>query len=461
MQSVVYNKVNGEILLIKRSNVNFSLNSAKRMFPGEEVGVWNCPNKYIDIKNDMVEINSSSGALCLRGEERGYKKNINASQLIYKGVFLDHGGYANMNREILFRLNDNVDINVKAEIIPSPHQIDSSTFKKLKRASGNDVATEAVKVVGFTPMQTNSRDFNICYTMMETETLHPLFSQTLNRYYDAVITPTQWNKKIFIKGNVNKPIYVNPLGVNIDIYNEKVKKTSIVCRDVFEEKDTTIKTKFNFITLFGWSYRKGIDVLLNSYAKSFSSKDDVGLIICSRYNGGSDANSKNKVILDIKNILKGYENPPKIYYYGESTPSQEMPGVLKNGDCFLWASRGEGFGLPVCEAGALNIPVVSTYNSGMTEFLHGDNSYLLETDEYIIANKDLTCISPYYVGQTFPKLGSKSIDEYSKLLLEVYNNYDCSLKKSKVFMEEIQNKYTWDICASNLVKILKEIKEGK
>ena len=117
--------------------------------------------------------------------------------------------------------------------------------------------------------------------------------------------------------------------------------------------------------------------------------------------------------------------------------------------------------MPVVEAGALGMPVISTYNSSMTEFLTEDNSYLVHTDKFVVADKNLTCISPHYVGQLFPNLGKPCIDSFSGHMRVVYDNYEEAKVKAEVFRNEINEKYTWDVCASRVFEIINEVRGKK
>jgi len=461
----------GDILFVKKgysSSEKMTVERAGAMFPDKKVGIWRIGDRFIDVKANKI-------ALDAKGEPRGIilyegegildmspvEKSPDAKRIIYKGVFMDHGGYANMNREIALRLSAKRDIDMKIEVVPSGKQVSDEIYKRLMSIARSYVNPKnAVNIIGFTPMQTDLSNFNVFFTMMEPETLHPSFKNLCNKFSDHIFTPTQWNKEMFIRGGIKKPIHVIPLGIDEKIYqNKEIKRLPILCRELPARNGPVAPSKgFNFITLFGWSYRKGIDVLLKSYCNAFTGNDDVGLIICSRYMGGSDLKSKSKVESDILKFMSEYDNPPTVYYYGDSTPVASMPNLLKNGDCFVWTSRGEGFGLPVCEAGALEIPVISSFNSGMTEFLNKDNSFLVETDKFVVADRNIDCISPYYVGQLFPQLGKPAINKFSELMRYVYNNYGEAKIKGKKFSEEIFEKYTWTVCAEKVFEVIGKIK---
>ena len=468
MQYIVFEKNSGEILLIKK-NGKINEKMASNMFPKKNVGIWKFNNRNIDIKNNKIHVNKDGepkGIIYINNDDEEYfiesidnsKKISKNNKLLYKGVFLDLGGYANMNRELCLRLKETFDLSI--EIVPSGKQIDNRTFSILNYLSQNDSENEdgQVKIIGFTPMKTSSKHFNIFYTMMEPQTIHPDFAKLCNKYSQTIFTPSQWNKQVFEKGGIKVPIKVCPLGVNTKLYNNNVKIEKMRCYHINENEYTINQKEFNFITLFGWSYRKGIDVLLDSYLQSFNGDDDVGLIIMSRHMGSSEKRNKDKVIQDIKSYMKKYKNPAHIFYYGECAPIDKLPSFLKNGDCFLWTSRGEGFGLPVNEAAALNIPVISTYNSAMTEYLNEENSYLVYTDELVIADKRISSISPYYQGQLFPKLGKSVVSDFSEKIRHVYRNYSEAKSKSNIFYKSIIKKYNWEVATKNVINEINEIK---
>jgi len=77
----------------------------------------------------------------------------------------------------------------------------------------------------------NSQHINVFFTMHESETFEGWKSdwpQLLNKC-NAVITPTEWNKRIFAENGVTIPVYVVPLAVNSKIFHGlKTRQFSIL-----------------------------------------------------------------------------------------------------------------------------------------------------------------------------------------------------------------------------------------
>lgn len=380
--------------------------------------------------------------------------------VIWKGSFFDLGGYANMNREISMRLLQR-GFQVKLEPLKTAPQADPATMGMINAMAAIKIHNEhsCPLVIGFTPMPVNARGRRVIfYTMMETQGLHAEFADRCNKFASEIWVPCKFYMDVFKKGNIVKPIHLMPLGVNDKIYTPDAKEPDLQ----YEEMPTgnivdKLPNKFRFISLFGWSYRKGPDVLCRSFLKEFSAEDDVCLVIYSRYAGGAGEAQKNHVRNEIREYYReiGKSNPPPIYYHGDIIPIPDLPGCFAAADAFVFCSRGEGFGLPVVEAGACGIPVISTYNTAMTEYLDDDVAFLVRSEEYAPANDKLTWITEFYRDQLFPVLDDKAIDEFGRLMRLVYSSPEEAEKRAIAFRERILKQYTWDACADRVAARLK------
>lgn len=376
------------------------------------------------------------------------------------GNFVDAGGYGNMNRSILFRLH-NYHVLPRAEIMPTLPQISqlgqyyvskyaSIDFKRLPRCH---------KVCGFGPHpHTRGYGKTIFFTMMETETLHPSFRDLCNQFSDEVWVPSSHNKEVFERGGINKPICLMPLGMdeiiygNADSISAKDPSTIHFC-DILGKPISQGLNSFRFFTLFGWSFRKGIDILIKSFVKAFNSKDDVSLVIFSNHVG---PNIVVRDVLKYAREIRGSDYPQILFIPGV-TPELEMPSLYKIGHAFLHTSRGEGFSLPQIEAAACGLPVISCNNTGMSEYLRDDNSFMITTEEKEICSPEMHWISGYYHGQLFPKLGKDQINQAVNHMHYVVNNYDKAIEKGKKLKKLVVDQYTWDKTAERVANRIREI----
>jgi glycosyltransferase involved in cell wall biosynthesis len=367
----------------------------------------------------------------------------------------DLGGYANMNREIVLRLPQ-YGFSVRIDVLPTGMQVDPMTASLLNVFKNNRLQNEAQAplVIGFTPMAVQGRGRKVAFfTMMETQRLHPEFVNRCNTSATEVWVPCGFYERVFRESGVVRPVFSVPLGVNHNLYTPGAVPAKLMYDDVLAKKQVSeIPERFKFASVFGWSYRKGADVLCKSFIRQFDSNDDACLVIHSRYMGSSHEQHKAFVRAEILGYYNevGKESPPPIYYNGDCVPIPEMPGIYTAADCFVFCSRGEGFGLPVIEAGACGIPVISAYNTAMEEYLDDNVAYLVKPDGYGPANERLTWISEYYRDQAFAIMGDDQIEEFGRLMRRVVDDRDGAAGKARLFRERILSKYTWDACTARV-----------
>jgi glycosyltransferase involved in cell wall biosynthesis len=216
---------------------------------------------------------------------------------------------------------------------------------------------------------------------------------------------------------------------------------------------------FRFMSLFGWSYRKGPDILCKAFLREFCSTDDVCLVIYSRYFGSSSEQHKQHVRDEILGYHRevGKSDPPRIYYCGDDIPVPQLPGCYAAADAFVLCSRGEGFSLPLVEAAACGTPVIAAYNTGMTEYLDEEVAWLVHEEGMASANEKLCWISEYYRDQQFVVLGEDAIGQCQRHMRTVFSNPGEAAAKSRKFRERVLNEYTWDTCVNRVAKRLKTV----
>ena len=153
-----------------------------------------------------------------------------------------------------------------------------------------------------------------------------------------VVTPSSWCKGVFERNGVTTPVAVVGLGVDEEDY-------PLLDRSDHEGQPYT----------FLWSgtpdRRKGWDVAYRAFWRAFEGSDVARLVMHFRQmprgvTGFSDANVE---------VIEG------------SLTLEEVRGLLQRADCYVFPSRGEGWGLPPREAAATGLPVIATNHGGLAE----------------------------------------------------------------------------------------------
>lgn len=165
-------------------------------------------------------------------------------------------------------------------------------------------------------------------------------------------------------------------------------------------------TKFEFLSIFKWERRKGWDVLLEAYWRTFSKSDDVRLRLRTYLPSflGGDPNitvQLEKFAVSVMGVPLDelaevvWERGQNASQRENSMSREEVRDLYYQADCFVLPTRGEGWGLPIAEAMAMALPVIVTNYSGPTAYATADNSYLLpvlaELDDqhYAIPNGEI------------------------------------------------------------------------
>jgi glycosyltransferase involved in cell wall biosynthesis len=120
---------------------------------------------------------------------------------------------------------------------------------------------------------------------------------------------------------------------------------------------------FTFGTMGSLSTRKGTDLLVKAFSLAFPMRDfkDVRLI-CKTSSNRYDFSSRD----------------PRIFVQMGATDFQDLMNTfIKKIDCFVFPTRGEGFGLPPLEMAACGIPSIVTGWSGPLEYFKPEMGWLL------------------------------------------------------------------------------------
>jgi len=363
----------------------------------------------------------------------------------------DAGGYGKMNLKCIEGLYSK-GFKIQLDLFKIPDLRSSVPLSKsLSEMIQNEVSEDSQSVWAIMPPKFLPRKGKkIVFTMLESSEVHPSFVQKLN-YANEIWLPCDFNIEALSRAKVGPEIFKMPLGVDTDLYCPM--DLTDEQKDIFK-----IRTKsFVFVSLFGWSLRKGYDVLLKSYLKTFTKDDDVSLVIASRKFGSTNKEMVQSIREEIKQYIENYcpqpENAPHIVHIGQCMKEEEIPILMNMSDCFVLPSRGEGFGLPYLEAGACSIPVIGTRCCGQMEFLNDNNSYLIDIDGYG-ANKGIAEISSYYGDVPFAVLGDRQVKLLSETMSHVVDNYSEAREKAKILRKDILDNFTWNHLVDKIAKRL-------
>ena len=261
-------------------------------------------------------------------------------------------------------------------------------------------------------------------------------------FADALITPSKWTANIVLEAGL-KPskLFVIPNGYNSDIFNAKEEPSQFFN-----------KTKFTFIYVGNHQYRKGLDILLNTWRDTFVKADNVQLFI-KDFPAIYGANNIISQILQ----LQYHTDCGKILYNNDVLSDMEIANIYKNAKAIVHPFRGEGFGMHLQEAVACGTYPIFSNSGPVNEFVSDEIGGRISTQRNIIdlTNPNIFALKP---GDSLSNMGAHAvIDEPDPESLKfnmrlIYFHHERNKLLNKVL--ESNNPNTWPVIAKQYGDVL-------
>lgn len=202
------------------------------------------------------------------------------------------------------------------------------------------------------------RGLNIARTLFETDRL-PHNWMPILADLDAVLVASPFNVRTFADAGVRADkLFVVPGPID-------------VAR--FVPGPNHLKgSAFRFISVFDWSLRKGWDLLLEAWFKAFTKYDPVSLAIKLTNIISQDTNRELNQFIASRKIR--IEKGAPIQLIAENWSDEKLITFYQSANAFVLPTRGEGWGRPILEAMACNLPVIATNWSAPAHYLTEQNS---------------------------------------------------------------------------------------
>ncbi|HHH40914.1 MAG TPA: glycosyltransferase [Chloroflexi bacterium] len=367
--------------------------------------------------------------------ERKLKARYDTSVLWHSEVG-SASGYAVSSRELLLQL-DALGVDVRLVYIYGTDWMDTQRDDHRLAAMRQRPKDLNLPQVVYAPgelFSKNSGRYRIGYTMLEVDGIPETWVRLCNEM-DEVWVPSTFNAETFRASGVTRPIHVMPLGVNPDYFNPRIR-------------GYRPSSRYTFLSLFEWGERKAPEILLRAYFRAFRRDDDV-LLLLKVINRDPGVDVKAQIAaLNLPD-----DGPPVAMLYNQELPTYQMGSLYRSADCFVFPTRGEGWGLPILEAMACGLPVIATAWSAHTDFMHEGNAYPLRVAKLIPARAKC----PYYEGFRW---AHPDEDHLVHLMRHVYEHREEAAAKGAAASAEVLSRWTWRHAAQKIKARLQEIHEA-
>lgn len=196
---------------------------------------------------------------------------------------------------------------------------------------------------------------------------------------------------------------------------------------------------FRFLCVAEPHYRKQIDLLLETYCKTFSSADDVCLVLKTKLFKNGEARKPYEQ--DIRQVLARL-----VRQYGAKMPeikilTTRIPNIASlytACQAFVLMTAAEGFGVPFLEALACGLIVIAPRFGGQLDFLNDDNALLCNTSWRAAR------MTEQYWGQSLEaRVGAPDPEHFGELMRNVVSDYGSIKEKLAPKGLETAAQFTW------------------
>ncbi|MCL4433845.1 MAG: glycosyltransferase family 4 protein [Actinobacteria bacterium] len=321
------------------------------------------------------------------------------------------------------------------------HPYPSDTVEQLERAgfhldssaeagagvkAGYDVEVRHHWPPDFTPTYTRSP--LVMIQPWEQGGIPAAWIEPIMRHVDEVWVPTNWVRECYISSGIPEyRVAVVPNGVDTSTFSAAGAQYPLLTR-------RTSKLLF----LGGTIVRKGADILLDAYCKAFRPADDVCLVVKPF---GSDAVYRGGTMDDRFHQAAADPTLPDIEILDGDMTREEVASVYRACNVLVHPYRGEGFGLPVAEAMACDLPVIVTGYGACLDFCDSSSAYMLP---YSIRPISIEGMAPSSAGFWWAEPDGDALVETMR---EVIAFPDRATEKGKAGRARIASGFTWEMAA--------------
>jgi glycosyltransferase involved in cell wall biosynthesis len=153
---------------------------------------------------------------------------------------------------------------------------------------------------------------------------------------------------------------------------------------------------------------------------------------------------------------KFFPKDDRIVVWAGECDNKLMDKILSYVDCFVFPSRGEGWGSPPLEAMATGCPVILTDWSGPTEYMSSDVCYPLRVREMVKIPRNTGDYPIGFFGEDVGSWAEPDYDHLVGLMEHVYTHYNEALEKGHNAYKMVKEKYHYGLTCERIYTLLEK-----
>ena len=310
---------------------------------------------------------------------------------------------------------------------------ESALLAAAARSEPNDINICFVSI----PLQHYFRGTNIQWVVFESTRVPPNIMSTMLTA-DVVWVPSAWGREVLIQNGLNPSrCDVVPEGVDTDQFHPWHPPV-----------DDGV---FRYLLTGKYEHRKSITETIDAWAQVFGNNRSVELSIKTNHIMNHEEN-KQKITEHVRRLELTNVN----VWYGD-LPMSEMSLLYRRHNVFVLPTKGEGWGLPLIEAAAAGLPIITTMWSGNTEFLNPIKNSVMPV-EYDMVPIDCPEYQLFYPTEdkdwgTWAQPRAESI---AQALLYACDFFQELKTHAVANSDVIRRDFSWTQCANTAMKMLQQ-----
>ena len=274
------------------------------------------------------------------------------------------------------------------------------------------------------PIQDHFQGTNIQWVVFESTRVPPTVMSTMLTA-DQVWVPSGWGRDVLIANGADPELcHVVPEGVDSNQFHTyAARQDSPVLRYLITGKYEIRKSIIE--TVFAWHQEFGNDpgVELTIKTDHFVNRE----------------HKHNEITQWIQQ--QGISNIRVVW---GALPADQLVDLYRQADIFVLPTKGEGWGLPLIEAAAAGLPIITTMHSAHTEFLQHIQSSVIpvEFDMVPVACPEYQYFYPS-PDNNWGEWAQPRVDSIRQALQTAQQNYTTLRAQARINSTVIRNQFSW------------------
>lgn len=358
--------------------------------------------------------------------------------LVVRGAFRDNSGYAYKVRQFVRHL---VDAGVRVRLVDLNHddvdnlpddQIDPllRTLDRPVRAKAVLSFTTPVVVEAIPGLKT------INYTVFEALDILPLWA-VHSRRHDHVVVATDSSRQAWLRaGHPPDRIHICPEGV------ERLEPGRVAPAAILDHTGRRLADyRVRILNVSDLNSRKNLEGLLRVWLRATRAEDDAALLLKAGKGGGASGTLRDLVARLMAETGRTLAQAAPLFLIEGKLSDTDMMSLHAAATHYWSMSHGEGWDLPMAQAGAMGLTLLAPDHSAYRAYLDNRVAYMIPSR-----------VTPALDGYRGRDWWTPDEEEAARLLRAVIDDPDGTRRSAR---EHLLEHFDWRSAAHRLIGLLR------